>query len=601
MLLEKYLTAADKVLAAALTRPQPPLNQKQQYRPQNIRVIPRSAKFQEGGRDRIVFTSEGSAFLEKFNFPAEGDYIVRFRGWGTDIGGAFPKPVIRVGDKDVKAVEVKAPKDKPELYEVRQRFPAGEKKVAVAFTDPHEDKDAKEPAKKAREFGLIYIEVEGPFDPKPQPDPESIKLLLVAAPKARADERPAAEKVLGEFARRAFRRPVKAEELARLMKLYDVAASQGEPWDQALRLPMKAVLCSPHFLFRIEDDPRDPEGVRPLNDFEFAARLSYFLWSSMPDEELFRLAGKNELRKPEVLEAQVRRMLKDPKARGLSENFAGQWLQLRSLKTLSPDSGYYPDWDDALRRGMAGEAEAFFEHVVREDRSVLEFLDADYAFVNDRMSRHYKLARVDGPEFRKVKLPDGRRGGVVTMASTLTVTSNPTRTSPVKRGKWILENILGTPPPPPAPDVPELPPTGQLKGTLRQQMEQHRANPSCATCHSKLDPLGFGLENFDGIGGWREKDNGQKIDSSGVLPDGATFNGPAELRKVLLGKADQFRRCFADKLLTFALGRGLEYYDKCALDELVSGGKSGGDRFSAYVLAVVKSDPFGKRKGKRSE
>ncbi|MBX9579907.1 MAG: DUF1592 domain-containing protein [Gemmataceae bacterium] len=599
VLLEKYLAAADKVLAAALTRPLPPINQKQTYRPQNILVIPRSAKTRED-RPKITFTSEGSAYLEKFNFPAEAEYVVRFRGWGTDAGGGFPKAVVRVDGKDLKSFEVKAPKDKPELYEVRSRLPAGEKRVAVAFTNPHENKDEPDAAKKFREFGLGLIEVEGPFNPPPKPDPESIKLLLVATPKDGGD-RPAAERVLGEFARRAFRRPVKPDELARLVRLYEVAAAQGEPWEQALRLPMKAVLCSPHFLFRIEDDPADPEGVRPLNDYEFATRLSYFLWSSMPDGELSALAAKNELRKPGVLEAQVKRMLRDPKARGLGENFAGQWLQLRSLKTLAPDSGYYPDWDEALRRGMVGEAEAFFEHVVREDRSILEFLDAPYAFVNDRMSRHYKLPRVDGPEFRKVNLPDGRRGGIVTMASTLTVTSNPTRTSPVKRGKWILENVLGTPPPPPAPDVPELPPTGQLKGTLRQQMEQHRANPSCATCHSKLDPLGFGLENFDGIGAWREKDNGQTIDSTGVLPDGAKFAGPAELRKVLLGKADQFRRCFADKLLTYALGRGLEYYDKCALDEVVAASKADGDRFSAVVLAVVKSDPFGKRKGRRSE
>lgn len=601
VLMEKYLAAADKVLDAALTPNPAVVSSKQVYNSQNIQVIPRGSKV----NDRIEFKAEGSAFKGKHNFPAPGEYAVRFRGWGIKAGGEFPTAVVRVDGKDVKTFTVEAAEGKErrkgQVYEARARFPAGEVRVAVAFTNPFEGKDEKDEAKKFRRLGVQTIEIEGPFDPPPPPETASRKLLLVTTPKNDGEKATAAGRVLAEFARRAFRRPVKPDELARLVKLYEVAASQGEGWDQALRLPMKAVLCSPHFLFRVEDDPKDPEGVRPLNDFEFATRLSYFLWSSMPDDELFRAAEKNELRKPAVLEAQVRRMLKDPKARGLSENFAGQWLQLRSLKTLSPDAGYYPDWDDALRAGMAGEAEAFFEHVVRDDRSILEFLDADYAFVNDRMSRHYKLPRVDGAEFRKVKLPDGRRGGVVTMASTLTVTSNPTRTSPVKRGKWILENVLGTPPPPPAPDVPELPPTGQLKGTIRQQMEQHRANPSCATCHSKLDPLGFGLENFDGIGGWRDKDNGQKVDSSGVLPDGAKFDGPAELRKVLLGKADQFRRCFADKLFTFALGRGLEYYDKCALDEVVAASKANGDRFSAVVLSVVKSDPFQKRKGKRSE
>ena len=250
---------------------------------------------------------------------------------------------------------------------------------------------------------------------------------------------------------------------------------------------------------------------------------------------------------------------------------------------------------------MVRESELFFDHIVKNDRSVLEFLDADYTFLNGRLARHYGISGVYGPNFKPVKLTDGRRGGVVTQASVLAVTSNPTRTSPVKRGKWILENILGTPPPPPAPDVPELPPTGELKGTLRQQMEQHRANPSCAVCHAKLDPLGFGLENFDAIGAWRDTDNKQKIDASGVLPGGATFDGPAELRKVLLGKADQFRACLAEKLLTYALGRGLEYYDKCALDEIVARLKSGDDKFSALVLAIAESDAFQKRKGIRSE
>jgi hypothetical protein len=385
------------------------------------------------------------------------------------------------------------------------------------------------------------------------------------------------------------------------MKLFDIATKQGEPFEKAIRLPMKAVLVSPHFLYRIEDDPKKPEEVRTLNDFEFATRLSYFLWSSMPDDELYKHSELGDLRKPGVLEAQVKRMLKDPKSKALSENFAGQWLQLRNLNSIAPDKGYYPGWDDSLRAAMAREAEAFFEYIVQNDRSILEFLDADYTFVNERLAKHYGLSGVKGDSFRQVKLPDDRRGGVITMASTLTVTSNPTRTSPVKRGKWIMENILGTPPPPPAPDVPELPPTGQLKGTLRQQMEQHRSNPSCATCHSRLDPLGFGLENFDGIGAWRTQDNKLAIDSSGVLPGGEKFSGPAEMRKVLKGKVDQFRHCLAEKLLTFSLGRGLEYYDKCALDEIALAAKTDKDKFSSLVLAIVKSDPFQKRKGKRSE
>jgi hypothetical protein len=497
----------------------------------------------------------------------------------------------------VKAFTVDAEKGKAKTFEVTAKFPAGEKPVHVAFVNSFQDKESK----KAREFGLEAIEIEGPFNAVQPPEPASRKLLLVSRPGSGTAERAAAEKVLANFARRAYRRPAKPDEVARLMKLYDTAAAQGEKFPDALKLPMKAVLVSPHFLYRIEEDPKDPNSVRTISDFELATRLSYFLWSTMPDEELFALAAKGDLRKPGVLESQVRRMLRDPKSKALAENFAAQWLELRKIKALAPDPGYYPAWDESLRGAIVREAEAFFEYVVREDRPVTDFLDADYTFANDRLARHYGIAGVTGPEFRLVKLPDGRRGGVITMASTMTVTSNPTRTSPVKRGKWILENILGTPPPPPAPDVPELPPTGQLKGTLRQQMEQHRADPKCAVCHAKLDPLGFGLENFDGVGGWRTLDNKKPIDASGELPGGVQFDGPAQLRKVLLGKADQFRNCFAEKLLTFALGRGLEYYDKCALDAVVSASKADGDRFSAVVLAIVKSDPFQKRKGKRTE
>jgi hypothetical protein len=596
ILLEKYLAAADKILATAIKIPEPVQSTKQSYRPQNIVTIPRDAK-SRGPRTRIVFKSEGSGFLEKFNFPAEGEYTIRFRGWGTKVGDEYPKVTIRVNGKDMKTFTVDAAQGKAKTYEVTAKFPGGERRVTVAFTNAFEDKENKE----SREFGLELIEIEGPTNAVPPPDPASVKLLLIARPGKELDTREAAEKVLANFARRAYRRPVKADEVARLMKLFDIATKQGEKFHNALKLPMKAVLVSPHFLYRIEEDPKKPNDVRTINDFEFATRLSYFLWSTMPDEELFRLAEKGELRKPGVLEAQVKRMLKDPKAKTLAENFAGQWLELRKLRALTPDQGYYPAWDESLRDAMAREGEVFFEYVVQNDRPILEFLDADYTFVNERLARHYGIKGVYGNDFRKVKLPDDRRGGVVTMASTMTITSNPTRTSPVKRGKWILENILGTPPPPPAPDVPELPPTGQLKGTLRQQMEQHRADPKCAICHSKLDPLGFGLENFDGIGGWRTKDNKKDIDSSGELPGGVKFSGPAELRKILLGKADQFRSCFAEKVLTFALGRGLEYYDKCALDDVVKATKAHGDKFSALVLAIVKSDPFQKRKGKRSE
>jgi len=292
-------------------------------------------------------------------------------------------------------------------------------------------------------------------------------------------------------------------------------------------------------------------------------------------------------------------MLKDPKSSALTENFAGQWLVLRTLATMTPDKGTYSSFDPALRSAMVRETELYFDHVMREDRSILEFLDSDYTFVNDRLARHYGISGVTGGEFKKVVLADRNRGGLVTQGSVLTVTSNPTRTSPVKRGKWILENVLGTPPPPPPPDVPELEEDSKavLTVSLRQRMEKHRANASCAVCHAKLDPLGFGLENFDGVGAFRETDGKFKIDPSGELPDGSKFSGPAELRKMLLAKSDQFRRCLSEKMLTYALGRGLEYYDRCAVDDIMSALKTGDDKFSAMMIAIVQSDPFQKRRG----
>jgi hypothetical protein len=424
--------------------------------------------------------------------------------------------------------------------------------------------------------------------------------------------REAARRILTEFARRAYRRPVSPQEVERLLQLVDKARQDGDGPEEALQVAFKAVLVSPHFLFRIERDPAPDEkrplplpaeryvpGVYPISEYELATRLAYFLWSSMPDEELFQLAEKGQLR--QNLDAQVKRMLQSPKSRALVENFAGQWLQLRNLSSIMIDPKLFPRYDAFMRESMQRETEMYFEYILREDRSILEFLDSDYTFLNERLARHYGIEGVQGLEMRLVKLPDRRRGGILTHASILTVTSNPTRTSPVKRGKFILENILGTPPPPPPPDVPELDndKNAVLTGSLRQRMEKHRENPGCAVCHVKMDALGFGLENFDAIGAWRTKDGSFEIDPSGTLPDGTTFRNPAELRQALLQQADQFRRCLAEKLLTYALGRGLEPTDNVFLREIVAQTKQGGDRFSALILAIVHSDPFQLRRGQR--
>jgi mono/diheme cytochrome c family protein len=600
ILIEKYMAAADKILERALPKMTPVQSSKQVFRPQNLNVTPRGAKFRENNKDKIIFSSEGAASQEKLNFPADGEYTFRVRAWGNKVGDAPAKMAIRVDGKDLKSFEVTAPEERPGIYDYRVQVPLGEKRVAVVFLNPFEDTKTKE----YRNLGIELLEIEGPHGKVAPPLGPAAKRILVARPKwegSTAEERKqAAEKTIATFARRAFRRPPTADELTRLNKLYALAESQGDPFEIAVRLPLKAILVSPQFLFRPEDDPKLPNQSRTISEFELATRLSYFLWSSMPDDELLALAEKGELRKPGVLASQVTRMLKDPKSHSLTTDFAGQWLMLRSVASVSPDTATYPSWDDKLKSSMIRETEMFFAHIVKNDRPVTEFLDANYTFLDERLAKHYGIKGVYGDRFREVKLPDTRRGGILTHASVLTVTSNPTRTSPVKRGKWVLENLLATPPPPAPPNVPELEKT-ELKGTLRQQMEQHRVSPSCAACHAKLDPLGFGLENFDGIGRWRDAENQVKIDTSGELPGGLKFDGPAELRKILLSKSDQFRLCFAEKLLTFALGRGLEYYDKCVLDDLAAKLKAGGDKFSALVMAIVECEPFQQRKGKRSD
>jgi hypothetical protein len=418
--------------------------------------------------------------------------------------------------------------------------------------------------------------------------------ILVHQPQNDDDHREALRRNLSDFASRAFRRPATDAEVDRLYDLRRAARRAGLEDDEALHLPLQAILTSPHFLFRVERDPGpdDADGIRELNAHEVAARLSYFLWSTMPDEELFALARSGDLLQPGVLEAQAARMLRDLKSRALVENFAGQWLQLRDLARLAPDPELFPSFDEDLRAAMLQETQTFLETMIREDRSVLEFLTADYTFVNERLARHYGIDGVSGADFRRVETAGARRG-VLTQASILFLTSNPTRTSPVKRGKWILENVLGTPPPPPPPDVPELTEEGELLGTLRERMEQHRTDPTCAVCHTQMDTLGFGLENFDAIGAWRDRDGRFDIDPAGELPGGAGFQGPAELMELLAErKKNDFCRCLTEKMLTYALGRGLESWDRCTVRQVQQRLAANDYRFSALVTGIVTSDPF---------
>ena len=400
--------------------------------------------------------------------------------------------------------------------------------------------------------------------------------------------------VLEKFLPRAYRRPVKPEEIDRLLSFAQLSLTQeGESFirPKSVYAPLRAVLSSPYFLYRVEQDPA--EGTAPINEYELASRLSYFLWSSMPDDELFELAGKNQLRAHQ--EEQVRRMLKDPKARALTQGFAEQWLHLAALKNASPDPKLFPEFDESLRQSMREETRRFVAHVIEEDRSVMDFLDADYTFLNERVAKHYGIEGVSGEEFRMVKLdPAQRRGGLLTQGSILTLSSPPTRTSPVKRGVWILETLFNEHPAPPPVNVPPLE-AQAVTGTVRKILEAHRSNPQCAGCHAKIDPYGLALENFNAIGAWRAEDHGAKIDVSSKLPNGKSYRDLSEFRGRLREKKDDFRKALVEKVLIYALGRGLEYADQKAVKAICSSASAKQDRFSGVVLAVVENDLFQKR------
>ncbi len=590
ILLEKYLAAAEKIAKQAIVDVHNIPVSEQSFRGNALR----RGRGVVRERGYHVFSTNATCHLY-FTFSHTGDYLFRLRAHGDQAGDEPVRVRLDVDGKPVKTFEVHSDnRRKPDTLEVRVKgIQKGRRRVAVSFINDYYNKDAAE-GRKDRNLWLRSLGIQGPFNAVPPPLPESHRRVMITLPNDAGDELRAAREILADFARRAYRRPVTDQEVERLLKFVKLAKSKGEAFEGQIRLAMQAVLVSPHFLFKVEQDPQGEATKRRIDAFEFATRLSYFLWSSMPDEELFRLAEQGKLREPAILQAQVKRMLKDPKAEALVNNFAGQWLQLRRLAELQPDVETFPTWSDDLKADMVRETELFFEHVVRDNRPVLEFLDANYTFLNERLSKHYRISGVQGPKFRRVELPDERRGGLITQASVLTVTSNPTRTSPVKRGKWVLENILGTPPPPPPPDAGELPEGDgeELKGSLRERLVMHRQSAICASCHQRMDPIGFALENFDGIGQWRDRDGKFAIDASGELPDGSTFTGPQQLRQILINKGDLFRKCLTEKLMTYALGRGLEYYDSCVVEEIAQSLEQSNDRFSSLVLAIVTSEPF---------
>ena len=442
-----------------------------------------------------------------------------------------------------------------------------------------------------------YIGFLGPQTPSQEP-PTRKKILICDPSSGKA----CVERILSGLARKAYRRQAKAAEVAALVRLVDRTRDEGLSVEHGLQTALTALLVSPDFLFRIERDaePRNVEAVHRVSDFELASRLSYFLWSSMPDDELLDLAEKGRLRDAAVLNAQVTRMLGDPRASAFSENFAGQWLETRNLDSVKPDPAKFPEWSPELKEAMRTETRMFFDSILRENRPVSEFLTARYTFLNEQLARFYGIDTIKGMDFRRVDLQTQQRGGILSHASVLTVTSYPTRTSVVLRGRYILENILGSPPPAPPANVPPLDEdVAGVVQSLRQQMEQHRANPSCAVCHSKIDPLGFALENYDAIGKWRVTDGKFPIDTAGMLPDGTRFLGPSDFREALTTRMPQIAESLAHKMLVYALGRGLESYDRRSINTIVRNSEAKGYTLQALIFEIVHSLPFQSRRGER--
>ena len=592
LLMEKFMTAAEEIVKKAIVPDAAPKPKVTRIAGDRFESENESNKPMEGKIFGLY--REGEA-VTKFEFPQSTEYTFRIRAFGEQAGPEAPRMALRVDGKELKVFDVKAV-ERGARYEVRAPIEAGSRKIAVAYLNNFNVEGAGD-----RNLFVEWLEISGPPVASDVKLPESHTRLIPRLPEP-GRERELAREILTKFASSAYRRPATDAEIERLLGFVDIAMKENAGFLEGMQVAIQAALCSPRFLFRWELDPESmqPGDVRDLTDYEVASRLSYFVWSSMPDDELLALARNGELGKNGNVGKQAARMLQDWKAKAFVENFAGQWLQIRNMYDVAIDPDAFPRWDDSLKPAMEQETQRFFEAVMKENRPVTELLDADFTFLNEKLARFYGIDGVKGDEFQRVTLPPGSaRGGVLTQASVLLATSTPTRTSPVIRGKWILEQILGTPPPPPPPDVPPLseqPQTDQ-SASLRQRLEQHRSSPDCAGCHSQMDPLGFALENFDATGAWRDKDGKFPIDASGKVrgEQGKSFNGAREL-KAVLKENKKFVRCLTEKMMTYALGRGLEYFDKCAVTAIAGDLPKSDNRFGALVNAIVTSDPFLKRK-----
>ncbi len=594
LLMEKYLEAAEAISREAVAAIDPANPRVRAIPPEDF-VRGDSAGDHANG---VMLASHG---FVGYDLPVSitGEYLVRVQAGGQRAGKDLPQLELRIDNHPVHTFEVKALVDGPQWHEHKVRLDKGTHRIAAWFANDFWDPKKKED----RNLLVSRLEIAGPVHVDPKDYPAFHRSFVTRRPSAEMTVNVAVRENLRPFLRRAFRRAVQETELDPFVQLVQAAMEQGDSFDMAMQTALTATLVSPQFLFRVEQDrnPNDPNDKHPLNDFELASRLSYFLWSSMPDEPLLALAERNELHRDEVLAAEVKRMLADPRSEALVDNFAEQWLQLRILNDLRPDPELFPEFSPELRADMQRETKQLFTHIMRQDRNLLEFLDAKYTFVNERLAKHYGLAGVTGPEFREVSLEGTPRAGLLTHASVMTMTSNPNRTSPVKRGKWIMEVILNTPPPPAPPNVPELDTSKETAGmTFRQKLEVHRENATCNSCHRVMDELGFGLENFDAVGRYRETDGGTPLDVNGELPDGAKFTGSTALAGVLKQKRTEFARSISDRLLTYALGRGLEYYDRCTVRRIADQLEAGDFRFSALVAGIVRSEAFRMRRGEEA-
>ena len=483
------------------------------------------------------------------------------------------------------------------LYEIPLTIEAGEHEIAAGFLKEYllPETSSEGDLKSAFNYSVDYVLIGGPYATTRVGIQESQERIFICRPADVDQEEDCARKILSNLARRGYRGPVTAEDINPLIALFSEGRKDGGSFEHGIEMALSGLLVSPRFLYR---SPALPEGgnvneIYELSDIDLASRLSFFLWSSIPDEELLLIAEEGNLKKPEILSAQIDRMLTDPKARALVDNFGGQWLHLRNVQDWTPDPERYDYFDNSLRYAFQQETELFIANMIKEDRSILDLIDADYTFVNERLAEYYGIDGVEGGYFRRVPLIGTGRGGLLGQGSILMVTSYPTRTSPVLRGKWVLENLLGSPPPPPPPDVPALDDSAEISaGSLREALEQHRANAACAVCHDRLDPLGFALESFDAVGRKRVTEHGLEVDDTGSLPDGTVVDGIDGLRNVLMMRKDEFVETFAEKLLTYAIGRGLEPSDRSTLREIRRIVEASDYRFSALVGGIVGSVPF---------